>query len=255
MAYRRGERLIAWGPGFVPFVAMFHLVMTAVRLYDRVIYRVRFHGRENLRGTSSALLVSNHTLLFDPGLIAHAISPRRTYFTMLEETALIPYLGTFVRLLGAVPIPQGSGSLRILEEAARTAFRTLGFLHFFPEGELSLQNQELQPFHPGAFLLACRHGLPIIPVTTVLHRRQWRGRTALQVAGHLVRLPPRVSVVIGRPILPDAADRRAPGRAARVLAERVREQMQRTIDEHGGCKEIGRGLMPRLVKHEEAQSA
>src|SRR5271157_1677145 len=133
MAYRSGARLIAFTPGFVPFVAMFHLVLTAVRLFAWTVYRLRVHGRENLRGLDAAVIVSNHTLLFDPGIIAHAISPRRTYFTMLEETALIPYLGTFVRLLGAIPITEGPGSLRVLEQAAGTAMRTLGFLHFFPE--------------------------------------------------------------------------------------------------------------------------
>ena len=255
MAYRRGAPLVSFGPHFVPFVAMFHLVLAAVRVCDWVVYRVRFRGRENLRGAAPAVLVSNHTLLFDPGIISHAISPRRTYFTMLEETALIPYLGTFVRLLGAIPIPQGAGSLRVLDEAARMAFHTLGFLHFFPEGELSLQNQQLQEFHPGAFLLACRHGLPIIPVTTVLHRRQWRGRSVLRVAGRALRIPPRVTVVVGRPILPAEADRRSPVRAARKLAQAVREEMQSTIDAYGGSKEIGRGLMPRLVRHAEAKSA
>ena len=95
---------------------------------------------------------------------------------MLEETALIPYLGTFVRLLGAIPIPEGPNSLRRLDSAARTALRYTGFIHFFPEGELYRENQDLCPFHPGAFLLACRLGVPVVPVTTVLHQRLWRGK-------------------------------------------------------------------------------
>ena len=253
--YRKGARIIVYTPGFVPFFVVFQLVLVAVRLVDWVVYRIRIVGREKLRRLDNAVIVSNHTLLLDPGIIAHAISPRRTYFTMLEETALIPYLGTFVRLLGAVPIPEGGASLRILDEAAHTAFRTLGLIHFFPEGELYRESQELQPFHPGAFLLACRRGVPVVPVTTVLHRRLWRGKPVLRLAGHTVRVPPRVTIVVGDPVVPCEEDRRSPGRAARRMAERVREQMQAAIDQRGGSKEIARGLMPRLVKRPERESA
>ena len=92
-------------PGVHPFHGAVRDRARAVRVVDWLLYRISIEGRENLRGLGRAILVSNHTLLLDPGLIAHAIRPRRTYFTMLEETALIPFLGTFVRLLGGVPIP------------------------------------------------------------------------------------------------------------------------------------------------------
>ena len=252
MAYRKGARIIAFTPGFIPFFAVFHLVLTAVRVYGRLVYGIRFRGRSHLERLTAAVIVSNHTLLFDPGLIAHAISPRRTYFTMLEETALVPWLGTFVRLLGAIPIPDEASSLRVLDEAAGTAFRTLGFLHFFPEGDLYRESQQLQPFHPGAFLVACRRGVPVVPVTTVLHQRLWRGRGEVRVAGHAVRLPPRVTIVIGEPVMPTEEDRRSPTRAARRMAEGVRARMQQAIDRHGGCKSISRGLMPRLGKRAPA---
>lgn len=255
MAYTKGARIIGYTPHFLPFVALFHIVLAAVRIFDWVVYRIRITGRGHLRGLEAAVIVSNHTLLFDPGIVAHAIRPRRTYFTMLEETALIPYLGTFVRLLGAIPIPDRPNALRELESAARTAFRQLGFIHFFPEGELCRENQQLQPFHPGAFLLACRLGVPVVPVTTVLHQRLWRGRNTVRLPGRTVRLPPRITIVIGPPIPPPPADGRAASRAAREMALQVREAMQYAIDRRGGCKSISRGLMPRLVKRPEQKTA
>jgi len=255
MAYTKGAQIIGFTPHFLPFVALFHIVLTAVRICDWVVYRVRITGRAHLRRLESAVIVSNHTMLFDPGIIAHAIRPRRTYFTMLEETALIPYLGTFVRLLGAVPIPARANALRELEEAARTAFRHLGFIHFFPEGELCRENQQLQPFHPGAFLLACRLGVPVLPVTTVLHQRLWRGSSAVRLPGLTVRLPPRITIVIGPPVPPPPTSGKAAARAAREMALQVREAMQEAIDRRGGCKSISRGLMPRLGRRSEQKTA
>ncbi len=252
MAYAKGAPVVAFTPSFLPFRAMFALVMMPVHLVNWLFYRARTRGRENLPRAGSAILVSNHTMLMDPAVIAHALGRRRTYFTMLEETALIPCLGTFVRLLGGLPIPEGAGSLLSLESAARRALGALGLLHFFPEGECYRWNQEIQPFRPGAFLLACRLGLPVIPMTTVLHERRWRGRTSIRVWGRTVPLPPVVTVVIGTPVPPpqkeSGADLHSLRGAALRMSVQVREIMQQTIDGLGGSRGIYRGKMPRLVK-------
>jgi 1-acyl-sn-glycerol-3-phosphate acyltransferase len=257
MAYTRGARIIRFTPAFPPFTLLFHAVLTAVRVVDWLFYTITIKGRENLGAVDGAVLVSNHTLLLDPGIIAHAIRPCRTYFTMLEETALIPFLGTFVRLLGGVPIPERPGALRTLDSAALSAMEELGFIHFFPEGECYQGCQDIRPFHPGAFLVACRLGVPVVPVTVVLHERRWLGRSAFRVLGRTVRLPPRITVVIGQPVppllalLPAARGREISfslKSAARLLAQRVRETMQATIDCEGGSRNLYRGRMPRLVK-------
>jgi 1-acyl-sn-glycerol-3-phosphate acyltransferase len=247
MAYRKGSPVIGFVPPFIPFVALFQIVLALVRLIDWLVYGMRVKGRENLSRLRSAVLVSNHTMLLDPGIIAHALSPRRTYFTMLEDTALIPFLGTFVRLLGGVPIPERPGALLTLDAAAREAVRHLGFIHFFPEGECYRGNQDIQPFHPGAFLLASRLAAPIVPLTTVLHERRLGG----------IRLPPRITIVIGEPInhplalLPSSQGASGSTKAAaRALSVAVHDRMQQTIDREGGSRTLYRGMMPRLVKHD-----
>ena len=265
MAYRQGSPIVGFTPSFLPFQAVYQIIMVLVRMVNWLFYRIRISGREHLRGIGQAILVSNHTLIMDPAVIAHAIRPRRTYFTMLEETALIPFLGTFVRLLGALPIPEGAGSLLSLQSAAAQALSLLGLLHFFPEGECYRWSQEIQPFRPGAFLLACRLGLPVVPVTTVLHERRWRGRAAIRILGRTIPVPPVVTVVIGEPVHPARFTRAASGPtapgtealepgshelrgAALSLSADVRERMQVVIDRLGGSRSMYRGRMPRLVR-------
>jgi 1-acyl-sn-glycerol-3-phosphate acyltransferase len=249
MAYRRGSPIVGFAPSFLPFQAVYQIIMVLVRMVNWLFYRIRISGREHLKGLEQAILVSNHTLIMDPAVIAHAIRPRRTYFTMLEETALIPFLGTFVRLLGALPIPEGAGSLLSLQSAAGQALSRLGLLHFFPEGECYRWSQEVQPLRPGAFLLACRLGLPVVPITTVLHERQWRGRTTIRILGRTIPVPPVVTVVIGKPLHPrrEAGSHELRG-AALSLSVDVRERMQAVIDRLGGSRGIYRGRMPRLVR-------
>ena len=247
MAYKRGNRISAYGSSFIPAKLMFHFTLLAVLLVNRLIFRLRIEERERLQRVTSGLLVSNHTLVLDPGIIAHVLQPRRTYFTMLEETACIPLLGTFVRLLGAIPIPASSGAVRILETALRTDLQDLPFVHVFPEGECYLWNQEIEEFRLGAFYLACRLRLPVVPITTVLNRRRWLGRESFHFAGRTLRIPPRVTVVVGEPVYPDGTEDRSPKREAMEMSRKIRSVMQQTIDRRGGSKSMSRGRMPRLA--------
>ncbi len=283
MAYRKGDSIIGFTPSFPPFVYLYHFLLLMVRLLDWLVFRLKIKGRDNMRRVERALLVSNHTLLMDPGIIAHAIRPRRTYFTMLEETALIPYLGTFVRLLGGVPIPGNNASVHTLETAAQQALLELGFIHFFPEGECYRRNQEIRPFHPGAFFLACRLRLPVVPITTVLYESKWFGKSSFSLLGRTLCLPPRVTIVIGEPLYPEnflgaylhtarsdsgsfhfagLSKTTCSGKveaatslryAAKAMSRYVRELMQATVDREGGCKTIYSGKMPRLVKQDPAR--
>ena len=244
MAYRSGARMVTYTPSFPPFNVVFQIVMLAVRVVTRCLYGLRIRGRKNLHGVPRAVLVSNHSLVLDPALIAHAIRPRRTYFTMLEETALIPFLGTFVRLLGGIPLARGPGAVVVQEHGIEDAIRILGLVHFFPEGECYLRNQQIMPFHRGAFRAACHHGLPVVPVATVLQDRGGKltGRFWRQLG-----LPPRTTIVISQPLYPSTG---LHGRAAEAeLSDRTREVIQSVIDRECGDKTMSRGVMPRLALH------
>ena len=141
------------------------------------------------------------------------------------------------------------------------AFDIRGYVHFFPEGECYLWNQQIQPLQPGAFYLACRLKIPVVPITMVLHENRWFGRSSFSLCGRTVQVPPRVTITIGTPVHPhdfDPQDRaaRANGlrarQQARAMGEHVRRLMQETVNRSGGCKAIYRGKMPRLFTPEAA---
>jgi 1-acyl-sn-glycerol-3-phosphate acyltransferase len=245
MRRRRRTPTAVFSPRFLPAAVLYHALLAAVRVVDVTLFGLRVRGRENLQGIRRAILVSNHTLVLDPGLIAHAVRPRRVYFTMLEETAAIPALGTFVRLLGGIPLVRRSGAAR--ERVIDDALRQLGLLHFFPEGECYLRNQEIRPFQRGAFHAALCRRLPVVPVTTVLRERAW-------LLWRRLGLPPRALLVIGTPWWPPAGAARTRS-IEHDLACRLRTEMQAVIDREGGCKTIGRGQMPRLALHHAATAA
>jgi 1-acyl-sn-glycerol-3-phosphate acyltransferase len=284
MAYRRGDSIVRFTPAFLPFTALYYILLPLATLFDRVVFGLKVRRKQNLSEIERAVLISNHTLLMDPGVISHAIRPNRAYFTMLEETALIPFLGTFTRLLGGIPIPEHRSSMLALGSAVHRALEKMSYVHFFPEGECYLWNQQLRPYHLGAFYLACRLNVPVIPLTIVLHERRLCGKESLRLAGRKLRLPPCVTVVIGKPLYPgrfmgtaqyNAIEKAAEPspikmgagsgsitggkeallKAAKAMSSHTMKLMQETIDRLGGSRTIYRGKMPRVARQNQKRTA
>lgn len=202
---------------------VYSIVFTVVVFYNKVAFGLRVRGREHLRGIEGGFfLISNHTLYLDPAIVAHAIFPRRTYFSAMAATFDRPFLGGFIRLLGAFPLPEGPGIARIIP-AIDWALRRGRCVHFFPEGELHHYNQRPDDFREGVFYLAERFDVPVVPVTLVIGERRLCGIALKQP---LIR----VTVNIGAPISPgpyhSGSGRKA---AARAMADAARRQMIASI--------------------------
>jgi 1-acyl-sn-glycerol-3-phosphate acyltransferase len=92
-------------------------------------------------------------------------------------------------------------------------------LVFFPEGTF-LRMPGLQAFHMGAFVVAARAGVPVVPIgvqgtRTILRAEQWFPRRG------------RVRVTVGVPMRPQGSD----WEAAVALREAVRTQIARYCGE------------------------
>lgn len=192
---------------------------------------------------SPAILVSNHCMPLDPLFHGLAIFPRRTYFTLLEETCEAPVLGAFVRLLGGIPLPRDRARLNDIEQAVAHALRTRGLIHFYPEGECFLGNQNLFPFKGGAFYFAIKFGVPVVPIVTVLKKRAGHSRFRGQRSNRI-----QVTEHVLNPIQPPPCGTTAHQTLARAIkfANRVQDLMQAEIERCGGDKSLYRGPMPRI---------
>ncbi len=137
---------------------VFGLTLLIVVAFDQAFFGLRIHGRRNLR-LPRALLVSNHSMTLDPGIIAHALRPRRTLFSAMQRTFAIPVLGTYIRLLGAFPLPTKHPIERLRSPIERAA-ACHGFVHFFPEGKLRRGRRDVSGFQDGVFLLSVLTGIP-----------------------------------------------------------------------------------------------
>jgi chlorobactene glucosyltransferase len=212
-------------------VPVYWTVFAAVWVANRVWFRTRVRGRENLGALDGpCFIISNHSFFLDPAAVAYALFPRRIQFTALSTTFSNPFYGGLLRMLGGTPL-QGPARLHGLRAMTARAFARGRSVHFFPEGEMVLYNRRLRPFKKGVFLLAQLDDVPVLPVTII-----WQHRDR----GLLRRFRLAVSVEIGEPMfVPGLRDARAgeatspalrPSEEVAAFAEFAHGRIQGMID-------------------------
>ena len=142
-------------------------------------------------------------------------------------------------------MPPGSSGLKRILEAADTLFRFRRFIHFYPEGECYLYNQEIREFKPGAFFIAAELNIPVIPLVTVFSGGSFKPKSFFG------RCLPRETLVVMDPVHPqEHVKRNEKGEldtdSVREFAEKVRFLMQGEINRRQGSQAFFRGKLDRV---------
>jgi 1-acyl-sn-glycerol-3-phosphate acyltransferase len=111
-----------------------------------------------------------------------------------------PLVNILFWMIGAFPVDRGAADLGALREAQRVVNNGL-LLLMFPEGTRS-KDRQLHAGFPGSALVAYRTGAPMIPIAIT-------GSESLKWPWLFIRpfIGPRVTMRIGKPFYPPAADR------------------------------------------------
>ncbi|MGC4094948.1 MAG: lysophospholipid acyltransferase family protein [Polyangiaceae bacterium] len=125
---------------------------------------VRVEGRENALSHGPCVLVVNHQSMVD----ILAVYALRTPFLWVSkvENFYVPFLGWNMWLNGYVPLKRGRlASIRRMLRACEARLRSGASLCVFPEGTRS-RDGNLRSFYRGAFWIAARYRVPIVPVVS-----------------------------------------------------------------------------------------
>jgi 1-acyl-sn-glycerol-3-phosphate acyltransferase len=136
--------------------------------------------------TDAAVVVANHASYLD-GILLTAALPHRFQFVIKREITQVPLVHFFLRRIGAhfverFDAKKGATDARRIIQTATNG----GSLVFFPEGTFR-REPGLRRFHKGAFMIAARHGLPLVPLVingsrSMLPAHEWLPRPgALEV--------------------------------------------------------------------------
>ena len=246
MPYKHGRPVIDLSIFFryASFIG-FYLALPFAFLFNYLQYFTRYKYRFRLYDVKKAVTVSNHTTFFDPVKIVVLVLPRFIFQTLLEATIEFPFLGTFIRILGGVPITRGKSSHKKFMEICERAFKYRRYLHFYSEGECFLYNQKINEFKTGAFRIAAELDVPVVPLVTVFSEGPFRPWSFWG------RSKPFETLVVLKPVYPSRYVKRDEKGdisldSIREFAEAVRRIMQAEIDKRGGTSVFYRGQMKRI---------
>ena len=154
--------------------------------------KVQTVGRENVDFTRSYVYVSNHASMFDIPAIVAGI-PDQIRIVYKKELEVIPLFGWGLKWGSYIGIDRGKGSdaVRSLEEAVGK-IRNGASVLLYAEGTRTLDGK-LQPFKRGAFNLAVKAGVPVVPLTV-------NGSFNILRKHSFVIRPGKITLVLGRPI-------------------------------------------------------
>ena len=128
--------------------------------------RVRVVGQQHLEGIPHAVYAANHLSALDIPVLYSSL-PEKFHIMAKQELFRYPFLGWYLKRSGQIPIVYGDphASLRSLNRAGE-ALRNGVPLVVFPEGGRSATG-ELQKFMGGAFFVAIRAQVPVVPMAIV----------------------------------------------------------------------------------------
>jgi 1-acyl-sn-glycerol-3-phosphate acyltransferase len=126
------------------------------------LWKLRVSGRDHLPWRGPAVIVANHASLIDILVLFDLFRPFK--WVSKAENFKIPFVGWNMRLNRYVPLVRGDRESVVAMLAECDGLLAAGSpVLFFPEGTRT-KDGALQPFKDGAFELAVKHGVPLIPV-------------------------------------------------------------------------------------------
>lgn len=220
------------------FLAFTNFLAIILYIIDAIFFGLEIKGRKNLKIINGgAVTVMNHVHPMDCTMVKVAVFPRPIHFTSLRRNLELPFVGGFIRVCGALPLPASLREKVHFQKGLKNGLQRGDWVHYYPEGMLVRYHQELRDFHPGAFLTAVHSGCPVIPmVITYLHPRG------------LWRIPGgkrRMILSIGEPQYPD--NEVSPKKAVVELMHRTKDVMQQMINEPAVTVNLSPSLAVRFI--------
>lgn len=236
--YKHGDNIVSTSRCFklATFITFHLIILFPATIVAAVAYKFRIHGRYNLHSVKKAITVSNHTMFFDPVIIADMAFPKMPYQTLLEATVCAPFVGTLTRLLGGVPIPRHDMQFKALTAGCERIFRKNNYLHFYPEGECYLYNGVPKRFHSGAFYVSAKLNVPIVPVATAFKKGLLGPKARLYIMPPVY--PEKYNIIEENGSLNDSGLRQYMSDVQKLVTDKITEV--------GGTNDYSKGALERI---------
>lgn len=198
---------------------MYDVVRFALEVVCRLYFRLEVHGRSNIPKRGPFIICPVHRSYLDTPVLG-AATFRRMRYMGAEKMWTNRTLGWFLTSVGGFPVQRGSADREALNVALTVVERGEPLV-MFPEGTRQ-EGPTVHTFFDGPAYVACRTGVPIIPVGM-------GGTAAAMPKGSRMVRPSKMVIVIGEPIQPPP--RKESGRVSRSAVRELTATLSDTIQD------------------------
>ena len=162
---------------FKPIV--YYLFLIVVTIFVRPLSGLRrVHNKQVLRQLKDHkkgyFVFGNHTNMFADALLQPVVSfPRQVYLVSHPDAISIPGMKTFLRMLGAVPIPCSKSTYTSYISAISTMYEKGHPIVVYPEAHIWPKYNKIRNFPDVSFKLPVRLNAPCFVKSTIYHRSRW----------------------------------------------------------------------------------
>jgi 1-acyl-sn-glycerol-3-phosphate acyltransferase len=198
------------------------------RTWSRMILSTIFSpveiiGRENI-SSRPAVYAANHSSAIDIPLI-YASLPMQFRIMAKVQLFKYPFMGWHLTRSGQIPIDEKELNLAGVKKAVRTLKEGMSLM-VFPEGGRT-PDGEIKDFLSGAFFMAIKAGVPVVPMAIV-------GGYELLKMNTFVIHPGKLRLIIGEPIVTEGLSTRD----MQQLANSVRVAIIRMYQEQRPASQV-----------------
>ncbi|MCF0175509.1 MAG: 1-acyl-sn-glycerol-3-phosphate acyltransferase [Bacteroidales bacterium] len=181
------------------------IVHCPLYIVNKLKYGMRYRGRDVLRGYKSQfkngiITVCNHCYRLDGAAIAQLL--HHDLWTPMLKEHINGEDSWSLRHFGGIPVPDTRAAMAKFNEAFDEIHERKGWINVFAEGRRWSFYKPLKPFMKGAFTMAYKYNVPIVPVCITFRER----KGIYKYLGP--KNEPLMTITAGHPIFPDRNNRR-----------------------------------------------
>lgn len=162
------------------FVCFRFIVMIAAFFINIFKFSLKIDGRKNLKGIKNAVIISNHVHYLDSMIIRQAVFGHRLYIVVGEFNNRKGLLGKLLRVSGTLPLSSSKRAMINFTKTTKLLLKNGNYLLMYPEEAEWHFYEKPRPFKDGAFHLAVKNHVPIIPVfITFKNKKRSKNKKAI----------------------------------------------------------------------------
>ena len=195
--------------------------------WNRIKYGLRIKGKKVLKSykeqlKNGAICICNHVYIFDALCVYRAVRWFKWMWIPMYAKHFNGRFGWVLRHMGGVPVAETVAGMRKFNEAFNEFHRRGDWILVFPEEVRWNYYKPIRPFRKGAFTMAYKYDVPIIPFVIT-----YRDRKGLyKLFGK--ESEPLMTLTVGKPMLPDKT------RSRKDEVDRMRLELHAQIEQMAG---------------------